>query len=72
MEIARRTSKSGVTYRLWEDFAGLSLYTIEYLKVYPNQYGTETNVWFPAYEPQNKCFTHISEARSAFEGFLDK
>ena len=72
MEIARATSKSGVVYRLWEDFAGLSFYTIEYLKVYPNQYGTESNAWFPAYEPRNKVFNQISEARKAFEDFLEK
>ena len=72
MEIARKTSKSGIVYRIWEDrCVGFSMYTIEFLKTYHYDDGTPCECWCPAYDPKNRIFTQIQEARNAFEGFLE-
>lgn len=71
MELARRTSKSGKVYRIWEELSAWTMYTIEFLKVAKHKDGTTCNVWFPAYEPKQKVFKSIAEARLEFENFLN-
>lgn len=70
MEIVKKTSKSGITFRIYKEIPTWDLYVIEYLKTGVCADGSEFRGWFPAYEPKNKVFASVKEAMVAFDAFL--
>ena len=68
MEVLRGTSKSGKVYRIYDGCPICGVYTIEFLK---RDEESDFDMWCPAYEPKNKVFGKLSEAKIAFEAFLE-
>ena len=71
MEIYKRTSKSGRVYRILKEIPAWEMYVIEYLRTGKCKDGSEYRAWYPAYEPKQKVFTSIHEAKIAFLAFLE-
>ena len=70
MEIAKKQSKSGKTYRIYKEVPVWDLYVIEYLKTGKTKDGTDFRAWLPAYEPKNVVFDSLQNASIAFQAFL--
>lgn len=70
MEILKSTSKSGKVFRILKEVPAWDLYCIEFLKIGKCSDGSEFRAWMPAYEPTNKCFNSLKEAKIAFDAFL--
>lgn len=70
MEILKSTSKSGKVFRIYKEFESWDLFVIEFLKIGKCEDGTDFRMWYPAYEPKNKVFSSIDEAKIAFAAFL--
>ena len=66
MEVFRQISKDETTYRIVDDGNFyLHIYSIEYLQIYD-----DVEVWKPAFEPKNKLFTDLEEARKVLDDLL--
>ena len=71
MEILRRTSKSGKVFRIYDNCISSHIYEIEFKKVYYTESGSECVCWFPAFEPKNKLFTNLDDAKEELEKLLE-
>lgn len=66
MEVFRTIAADGRVWRIYDDNPFWHIYSIEYMKTFES--GSIS--WMPAFEPKNKIFNDLEEAKKVLDDLI--